>query len=93
VENQSVLNIMSVCVSILVSVLSSAPCYIAMCDLSGSTIFFHIIIKLQKLLNIKCVFRFSLQLFSEIYLILRRIQHDINLSRPFCKVPVILVVF
>ena len=31
---------------------------------------------LKKVLNIKCVFRFSLQLLSEIFVILREIQRD-----------------
>ena len=54
---------------------------IVICGLSGSTIFFHILINGRifgrKLLNIKCVFWFSLQLLSETFLILRRIQRDI----------------
>ena len=47
----------------------------------------------KKLLNIKCVFWFSLQILSETFLILRRIQCDIiiNVYRSSCKVPVILV--
>jgi hypothetical protein len=50
------------------------------CDLSGSTLFFHHylikgVIK-KKALNIKCVFRFSLQVLSEIYLILKRREWD-----------------
>jgi hypothetical protein len=49
----------------------------------------------KKLLNIKCVFWFSVQLLSETFLILRRIQQDIiiNIHRSSCKVPVILVRF
>jgi len=48
---------------------------------------------LKKLLNTKCVFWFSLQLFSETFLVLRRIERDmiINVHRSACKVPVILV--
>jgi hypothetical protein len=44
------------------------------------------------LLNIKCVFWFSLQLLSETFLILRRIQRDmvINVHRSSCKVPLFL---
>jgi hypothetical protein len=44
------------------------------------------------LLNIKCVFCFSLQLLSETFLMLRRIQRDmiVNVYRSSCKVPVIL---
>ena len=45
-------------------------------------------------LNIKCVFWFSLQLLSETFRILRRIDRDIILvDRSSCKVPVILVQF
>jgi hypothetical protein len=48
-----------------------------------------------KLLSIKCVFLFSVQLLSETFLILRRIQRDIiiNVHRYSCKVPVIFVRF
>ena len=43
----------------------------------------------------KCVFLFSLQLLSETFLILRRIQRDItmNVKTILCKEPVILVAF
>ena len=46
-----------------------------------STIFFHNILQRQdfrnkKLLNIKCVFRFSLEVLSEIFLILKRTEWD-----------------
>jgi hypothetical protein len=46
----------------------------------------------KKLLNIKCVFWFYLQLLSETFLILRRIQLDIivNVHRSSCKVPLLL---
>jgi hypothetical protein len=59
-----------------------APYYIVICGLPGSTIFFHIISQTarfseKKLLNIKCVFIFSLQLLYATFLILRRIQRDI----------------
>jgi len=49
----------------------------------------------KELLNIKCVFWFSLQLSSETSLFLRRIRQDIiiNMHMPSCKVPVILVRF
>jgi hypothetical protein len=48
----------------------------------------------KNLLGIKCVFWVSLQLFSQIYLILRRIQEDIiNWHRSTCKVPIITVRF
>jgi hypothetical protein len=47
----------------------------------------------KKLLNIKCVFWFSLQLLSEIFLILRTIERYtvMNLHRSSCRVSVILV--
>jgi len=60
---------------------------IVICGRPGSTIFFHIISKTavfqpppslpkKKLLNIKHVFRVFLQLLSETFLILRRIERD-----------------
>jgi hypothetical protein len=51
--------------------------------------------KKGKLLNIKCVSRFSLQLLSKIFLIVRSVQHDIiiNVKTSSCKVPVILIGF
>jgi hypothetical protein len=47
----------------------------------------------KKLLNIKCVFWFSLKLLSETFFILRRIERDmiINVYRSSCKVPAIVV--
>ena len=49
----------------------------------------------QKLLNIKCVFWFSLQILSETFFIIRSVQRDIviNAHSSSCKVPVILVRF
>jgi hypothetical protein len=49
----------------------------------------------KKLLNMKCVFWFSLRLLSETFLILRPSQRDIiiNVHRSSRKVPVILVSF
>jgi hypothetical protein len=49
--------------------------------------------KKKKLSNVKCVFWFSLQLLSETFLILWRIQRDAitNVRWSSCKVPVILV--
>jgi hypothetical protein len=46
----------------------------------------------KQLLNIKCVFLFSLQILSETFLILRRIQRDIiiNVHRSSCQVPLLL---
>ena len=45
--------------------------------------------------NEMCFFLFSLQILSENFLILRRIQKDItiNLHQSLCKVPVILARF
>jgi len=52
-------------------------CHIVICGLPGSTILFHIsTIKKKSLLNIKCAFGFSLQLWSETLLILRRNERD-----------------
>ena len=56
--------------------------HIVICGLSGCTVFFHIIswtvmCRKQKLMNIKCVFWFSLQLLSETFLILRRNERDV----------------
>ena len=59
--------------------------YIFICDLSGCTIFFHIISWMaqfpeKKLLNIKCLFWFHLQRLCEMFLILRRIEWDIVMN-------------
>jgi hypothetical protein len=70
--------------------------HIVVCDLPLSTIFFHLISQTarfkKKLLNIKCVFLFSVQLFSETFLILIRVQQDIiiNVYWFLCEVPGIL---
>ena len=45
----------------------------------------------KKLFSIKCVFWFPLQRLSKMYLNLRRTRRDINLHRPSCKVPIIIV--
>ena len=75
-------------------------CHIVICGLSGSTIVFDIISQTarfsgKKLLNIKRVFCFSLQMLFETFLILRRIQRDIvkNVKTTFCEVSVILFGF
>jgi hypothetical protein len=49
----------------------------------------------KKLLNIKCVFLLPLQILSEIFIFLKRIQRDININvyRYSCKVTVIFVRF
>jgi len=49
----------------------------------------------KKLLNTKCVFWFSLQVLSETFLVLRRIQRDMikNVCWYSCKVTVILLRF
>jgi len=66
--------------------------------LPGSTLVFYLLSQTarfsgKKLLNKKCVFWFSLQLFSEIFVILRRAERDTieNVYWSSCKVPVILV--
>ena len=77
-----------------------APYYIVICGLSASTTFFNNISNNVKIFggreaiwNTKCVFRFSPQLLSEKFLILRKTQRDIiiNVSKYSCKVPVIIV--
>jgi hypothetical protein len=74
--------------------------HIVIYGLSGCTIIFpHFLINgnifEKTLLDIKCVFWFSLQLLSETFLILRRIKRDIitNVYRSSRKVPFILVRF
>ena len=63
-----------------------APHCDVMCGSSGSTIFFrHYLINgtisgKKHLLNIKCVFRFSLQILSKTFLILRRIDRYIVIN-------------
>ena len=75
----------------------SAPPYRDLRPLWLHHIFLHYLINGaifgRTLLDIKCVFRFSLQLLFETCLILGRIQRDIviNVETSSCKVPVILV--
>ena len=59
-----------------------APYYVVFCGLPGSTVSSHILIngtifKIKKLLNLKRVFWFSLQILSQIFLIVRRTECDI----------------
>ena len=56
--------------------------HIVICDLPRSTFFPHYLAKgtifeKKKLLNTQCVFRVSLQILSEIFLILRRTEREI----------------
>ena len=73
-----------------------APCYNVNCGhMALPYIFLHYVISgtiLKKnLLIIKYVFRFSLQILSETFLILRNFSENVKTSS--CKVPVILVRF
>jgi hypothetical protein len=97
-----------VCVCILALVIQHAKCIFSMQNVLSPVAclalphFSHYLIngmifRKKKVLNIKHVFRFSLELPSEIFPILRRIQRDIiiNVHRSSCKVglPIILVIF
>jgi hypothetical protein len=107
VEKQEVLHILCVCVCVCVCVFvtlgiqhATRVRHIFIHCLSASNIFLHVFSQTarfsgKKLLNIKYVFRFSLQLPSEIFLISRRIQRGIIITarRYACKVPVNLVRF
>jgi len=59
-------------------------CHIFICAYPTLTTFFHISHKRhdfsggKKILNMKCVFRFSLQLLSETFFILRRNERDMT---------------
>jgi len=79
---------------------SSMKCAYAICDsrpVQLYKIFPHYLINgtifLKKLLNIKCVFWFSLQLLSETFLILRRKRVRYHKYQFSCKVPIIIVIF
>ena len=73
--------------------------HIVICGLSRSTIFCpHYLInnrifEEKKLLNAKCGFWFSLQLLSEIFLILRRTERDMikSIYWSTCKVPLLFL--
>ena len=72
--------------------------HIVNCDLPGSAVFFHIIsqtARFSEKLKIKCVFWFSLQILSEKFLILRRIERNMvrNVYWSLYRVPDILVRF
>jgi hypothetical protein len=90
VEKQEILDILSVCSP---SYPACKTCFIVICGLCCSTIFFaHYLIngtifRKKKILNFKCVFRFSVQI-----LILRRIQRDTttNVYTSSCKVRLFL---
>jgi len=68
---------------------------IVLCGLSGCTVFFHIMpltarLSRKNLLNMKCVFWFSLQLLSDTYFIRRRTEREIikSVYWSVCEVPV-----
>jgi hypothetical protein len=65
---------------------------IVTCSLPGSQIFFHIIgernnFPKKKLLNIKCVFSFTLQILSEMFLFLKKMSEILSYmyKRPHIK--------
>ena len=91
---------------VCVSSLSYPACIVCLCRITLSSVvcqglqhFFNYLINgmifRKKLLKIKCVFWLSLQLLSERFLILSRIQQDIiiNVHTSSHKVPIILVRF
>ena len=74
--------------------------HIVICGISGATVFFHFyVIKAQflekKVVEHKMCLLFSLQIFSETFLILTRIEQDviINVNRYSCKITLIHVRF
>jgi hypothetical protein len=83
------------CARVALLIQHSTRRHIVICGLSGSTILFrHYFVNGtifgKRLLNIKCVFLFSLQLLFEIILIIRTIQRDviINVKTSSCRVAV-----
>ena len=76
-----------------------APYYFVFHGLPGCTIFFHIISWAARFLenskNMKCMFCYSLQNFSETFLVIRRTERDVfkNINLSSCKVAVILIRF
>jgi hypothetical protein len=78
-----------------------APCFIALCGLLAVPYFFtfprkqHDFQGKEKLQNLYFVFWFSLHIFFKTFLIVKRIQLDINVNvhGSSCKVPVIFVRF
>jgi hypothetical protein len=101
-EKEKVSNIMCVCNLALVIRHSNhifyAEHHIVVCGLSVSTIFSpsltHTLHDLKKNAH-KMSLQFFLHILFDIYIILRRIKHDIiiNVHRSSCKVPLILVRF
>ena len=92
---------LSDCVLVTLLIQHATPmCHTVICGLYGSTAFFsHYSINgtlyEKKLFNKKCVFWFVLQLLSEIFRILKRIERDmmINVQWSSRKVPVFLDIF
>jgi hypothetical protein len=80
VQEQCLVHILSVSVVFVTPACNAhARCCVVMCGLSDFLNFFTLSHKWYKkrLLDIKCVFWFSLQRLSEIFLILRRIQQNV----------------
>jgi hypothetical protein len=77
------------CIALLSSVTCLAAPYFSTFSHKG------MIFRGKMLLNIKCVFLFSVQLLSETFLIVRRIHQNVvmNVHRSSCKVAIILLRF
>jgi len=71
---------MSVCFVVLVIQHATRMLHIVICDLSGPKLFFTFlkdaIFDKKNLLNLKRVFRVSVQLFSETFLFIKRTERD-----------------